>query len=223
MVGVCSGSSGAPLVAPVAPDRCPLTVLPSTGREVVPWPERVLLLDFFTTVVPIGNSRNASSRGGVVSVFARNFNVLEAGEVCTDSTVQGKHRAVVCWSCLRFLFRLSIATVRYGDIYRAIPIWVPRLPMLRSGDRRGVRLLRMGWLVHSPLSMRIWANSSARWWRRLGGLAWNGLLPFGGYMASSGLLDYQARVLELSTGSSLVRVQIYRCFHLVLRYCLTLC
>ena len=65
MVGACSGLSDAPPVAPVAPDRCPRTVPPSTGRGVVPWPDRVLLLDSFTTVVPIGNSRSASSRGGV--------------------------------------------------------------------------------------------------------------------------------------------------------------
>ena len=29
------------------------------------WPERVLLLDSVTTVVPIGNSRSTSSRGGL--------------------------------------------------------------------------------------------------------------------------------------------------------------
>ena len=60
------------------------------------WPERVLLLGSVTTVAPIGNIRSASSRGGVVSVFARSFNVLEAGGGCTDSTVHGKQRAVVC-------------------------------------------------------------------------------------------------------------------------------
>ena len=43
------------------------------------WPERVLLLDSVTTVVPIGSSRSTSSRGGVVSVFARGFNVLATG------------------------------------------------------------------------------------------------------------------------------------------------
>ena len=41
--------------------------------ESYAWPERVLLLDSVTTVVPIGNSRSTSSRGGVVSVFARGF------------------------------------------------------------------------------------------------------------------------------------------------------
>ena len=96
MVGACSGPSGAPPVAPVDPDRCPRTIPPNTGRGVVHLAERVLLLDSFTTVVPIGNSRSASSRGGVVSVFARSFVVLEAGGGCTDSTVHGKHRAVVC-------------------------------------------------------------------------------------------------------------------------------
>ena len=106
--------------------------------------------------------------------------------------------------------------------------------MLRFGGRRGcrgVQLLRMGWLVQSPLTMRIGANTSARDWRRSGSLAWNGLLPFEGYMAGSGAsslhdyFDYQARVIELwlfSTDPSLVRVQVYHYFHSVLRYCLTL-
>ena len=35
MVGACSGPSGAPPTAPVAPDRCPRTVPPNTGRGVV--------------------------------------------------------------------------------------------------------------------------------------------------------------------------------------------
>ena len=48
------------------------------------WPERVLVLDSVMTVVPIGNSRSTSSRGGVVSVFARGFNVLATGGGCTD-------------------------------------------------------------------------------------------------------------------------------------------
>ena len=96
MVGACSGPSGAPPVAPVAPDRCPRTVPPSTERGVVPCPERILLLNSVTTVVPIGKSRSASSRGGDVSVFARRFNILEPRGCCTDSTVHEKHRAVVC-------------------------------------------------------------------------------------------------------------------------------
>ena len=33
--GACSGLSGAPPVAPVAPDRCPCTVPLSTGRGVL--------------------------------------------------------------------------------------------------------------------------------------------------------------------------------------------
>ena len=57
MVGACSGPSGASPVAPGAPDRCPRTVPPSTGRGVVLWPERVLLFDSFITVVPMGNSQ----------------------------------------------------------------------------------------------------------------------------------------------------------------------
>ena len=48
------------------------------------WPGRVLLLDSVTTVVPIGNSRSTSSRGGVVSVFRERFYVLATGGGCTD-------------------------------------------------------------------------------------------------------------------------------------------
>ena len=96
MVGACSGPSCAPPVTPVAPVRCPRTVPPVRDAESYNWPERVLLLDSFTTVVPIGNSRSTSSRGGVVRGFAGSLVVLEAGVGCTDSTVDGKHRAVVC-------------------------------------------------------------------------------------------------------------------------------
>ena len=35
VAGACSGPSGVPPVAPVAPDRCPCTVSRSTGREVL--------------------------------------------------------------------------------------------------------------------------------------------------------------------------------------------
>ena len=35
VVGACSGPSGAPPVAPVAPDRCPCTVPLSTGHGVL--------------------------------------------------------------------------------------------------------------------------------------------------------------------------------------------
>ena len=36
-----------------------------------------------------------------------------------------ENMAVVCWGCLRFLFRPSFAAVRCSDIYRDIPTWVP--------------------------------------------------------------------------------------------------
>ena len=91
VVGAFSGPSGAPPVAPVAPDRCPCTVPLSRDTGSYTWPERVLLLDSVTTVVPIGNSRSTSSRGGVVSVFARGFNVLATDGGCTDFIVHGKY------------------------------------------------------------------------------------------------------------------------------------
>ena len=81
VVGACSGPSGAPLVTPVAPDRCPRCFSVQDAGSYT-WPERVLLLDSVTTVVPIGNSRSTSSRGGVVSIFARGFNVLATGGGC---------------------------------------------------------------------------------------------------------------------------------------------
>ena len=59
--------------------------------ESYTWPERALLLDSVTTVIPIGNSRSTSSRGGVVSVFARGFNVLATGGGCTDFIVYKKY------------------------------------------------------------------------------------------------------------------------------------
>ena len=91
VVGACSGPSGAPSVAPVAPDRCPCTVPISRDAGSYTWPERVQLLDSVTTVVPIGNSRSTSSRGGVVSVFARRLNVLATGGGGTDFIVHGKY------------------------------------------------------------------------------------------------------------------------------------
>ena len=90
------------------------------------------------------------------------------------------------------------------------------------------------YLVQGPLTMRIRANSSARGWRRSGGLVWNGRLSSAGYMVGSGAFplhiyfDYRARVFrtlvifKFSTDPSLVRVQVYHCLHSVLRYCLTL-
>ena len=59
--------------------------------------------------------------------------------------------------------------------------------MLLFGDCRGVQPLRTERLVYSLLIMQIWATCR-QGWRRSDGLAWNGLLPFGEYMAISGLL-----------------------------------
>ena len=163
MVGACSGTSSAPPVVPVAPGRCPRTVPPNTGRGVVPLAREGPTARFRHNDGTYWEQSKRVFSGRDCERFREEFNVLEAGGCCTDSTVHGKHRAVVCRGCLRFLLWPSIAMVRYSDIYRAIPTWVPRLPMLRFGDRRGVQLLRMGWLVHSPLTIRIWAS------RRQGG------------------------------------------------------
>ena len=90
------------------------------------WPERVLLLDFVTTVVPIGHSRRTSSRGGVVSVFARGFNVLATGGGCTDFIVYGKILSCGVLGLLKVSVSAMLATVRCSDIYCDIPTWVPR-------------------------------------------------------------------------------------------------
>ena len=67
-----------------------------------------------------------------------------------------------------------------------------------------MQLLRMGWLVHSPLTIQIWANLLG-----VEEIGWTSVEQFaaffwgGGYMAGSAAssfhdyLDYQSRVLEL--------------------------
>ena len=91
VVRTCSGLSGAPPVALVAPVVVLVRCLSVRDAGSYTWPERVLLLDFVTTVVLIGNSWSTSSRGGVVRVFARGFNVLATGGGCTDFIVHGKY------------------------------------------------------------------------------------------------------------------------------------
>ena len=75
VVGACSGPSGAPPVAPVAPWLSSCGASQYRARGLIPGP-RVLLLDSVTTVVPIGNIRSTSSRGGVVSVFRERFSCI---------------------------------------------------------------------------------------------------------------------------------------------------
>ena len=97
VVRACSVPSGAPPVAIVAPNRCSRSVPSNTGRgsrtpglrgSYCPIPSRRWYL--------LETIEARRYGGGVVSVFARNFVVLEAGVGCTDSTVHGKYRAVVC-------------------------------------------------------------------------------------------------------------------------------
>ena len=92
-----SGPSGAPPVAKIPPNRCLCTVPSNTGRgsrtpglrgSYCPIPSRRwYLLEIIEACL---------HGGGVVSVFARSFVVLEARVGCKDSRVYGKHRAVVC-------------------------------------------------------------------------------------------------------------------------------
>ena len=97
VVMACSGSSGAPPVATVPPNRCPRTVPSNTRRcsrisvprgSYCPIPSRRWYL--------LETIEARLRRRGVVSVFARSFDVLEAGVDYTDSRVHGKRRAVVC-------------------------------------------------------------------------------------------------------------------------------
>ena len=84
VVGACSGPSGAPPVTPVAPNRCPCAVLLSTGHGV-------LHLAREGPPARFRHDGGTSSLGGVVSVFARGFNVLATGGGCTDFIVYGKY------------------------------------------------------------------------------------------------------------------------------------
>ena len=88
VVGACSGPSGAPPVAPVAPWLSSCGASQYRTRGLTPGPRgsycsipsrRWYLLE------------STSSRGGVVSVFARGFNVLATGGGCTDFILYEKY------------------------------------------------------------------------------------------------------------------------------------
>ena len=91
VVGAYSGPSGAPPVTPVAPNRCPCAVLLSTGHGVLHLAREGPTARFRHDGGTYGHSRRTSSRGGVVSVFVRGFNVLATGGGCTDFIVYGKY------------------------------------------------------------------------------------------------------------------------------------
>ena len=96
MVEACSGPSGAPPVAPVALDRCPRTVPPSTGRGVVHVAREGPTARFLHNGGIFWKQSKRVFTGRGCDVFARMFDVLEAGGGCKDSTVHGNHRAAVC-------------------------------------------------------------------------------------------------------------------------------
>ena len=97
VVSACSGPSGAPPVATVAPNCCSRTAPYNTGRD-----SRTSGPRGSYCVIPsrrwyLSETIKARFRGGgVVSVFAQRFVVLEAGVDYTNSRVHGKHRAVAC-------------------------------------------------------------------------------------------------------------------------------
>ena len=94
--------------------------------ESYTWPERVLLLDFVKTVVPIGHSRSTYFTGRGCQCFREGFQ-------CTCDR-WGLYRFYRVWKILSCgalgLFKVSVsamlATVRCSDIYCDIPTWVPR-------------------------------------------------------------------------------------------------
>ena len=91
VVMACSGPSGAPPVATVSPDRCPRTVPSNTGRgSRISGPRGSYCLIPSRRWYLLETIEARLRGGGVVSVFARRFFVLEAGVDCTDSRVHGK-------------------------------------------------------------------------------------------------------------------------------------
>ena len=111
-----------------------------------------------------------------------------------------------------------LATVRCSDVYCEIPTWVPRCRCYVSVTVEGCnRYGRDGWFTVCWLCK--FGRLVGKGWRRSGGLAWNGLLPFGEYMASSGLLRLTSPRFQnfglFLTGSSPVRVLLYCYFHFI--------
>ena len=97
VVMACSGPSGTPPVATVFPNRCPRTVLSNTGRgSRIPGPRGSYCLVPSRRWYLLETIGARLRGGGVVSVSARSFVVIEAGGDWTDFRVHGKRRAVVC-------------------------------------------------------------------------------------------------------------------------------
>ena len=98
VIMACSGPSGTPPVATVPPNRCPCAVHSNTGRcSRIPGPRGSFYLISLRRRWYLLETIEARLRGGgIVSVFARSFVVLEAGMDCKDSIVHGKRRVVVC-------------------------------------------------------------------------------------------------------------------------------
>ena len=96
VVSACSGPSGAPPVATVLPNRCLRTVPSNKGRgsRTPPRGSYCLISSRRWYLLEIIKARLRG--GGVVSVFARSFVILEAGVDSTDSRVHGEHRGEVC-------------------------------------------------------------------------------------------------------------------------------
>ena len=95
---------------------------------------------------------------GVLSVFARGFNVLATGGGCTDFIV---HEKILSCGVLRLLEVSVSAILCHGSLLGYLPRYshlsTPVL-MLRFGDCRGVQPLRTGRLVCSLPTMQIWAT-----------------------------------------------------------------
>ena len=97
VVRAYSGPSGAPHVATGPLNRCPCTVPSNTERgSRSPGPRGSYCPIASPRWYLLETTEACLHEGGVVSVFARSFVVLEASVDCTDSKVHERHRAVVC-------------------------------------------------------------------------------------------------------------------------------
>ena len=105
VVGACSGPSGTPPVAPVAPNRCPCAVLLSAGRGVLHLAREGHTARFRHDGGTYCQIVEARLRGEGLSVFSRGVLMClrQRGGVPVLSCMENIE--LVCWGCLRFMFR----------------------------------------------------------------------------------------------------------------------
>ena len=143
---------------------------------------------------------------------------LASRNICRSSAFSAAWSDGVLWllraaMCVRELnFRLLLRGLRADSMFA---YW-------SKSSRVSVPLMRMLYPMGHYCSTGFVRSVSLASVKK-GGLGWNGLLPFGEYVASSGLLilasPQQARAFQnfglFSTGSSPVRALLYRYFHFI--------